>query len=185
LGGLTQIAQRREVAISASGLCQRFIPAAAAFLERLLQRLTQLHLEAETAPIPLLTCFRTVIVEDSTTISLPDELTEIRRGCRGSPGSSQAMLKLFVRWNVLTGDLRGPLLTEGRPADGKSPFNEEEVPAGGLHLADLGFCGLWRLQRWSQRITGQKRYYLMRLPPGTGLYTRGGHRLALRGMLPQ
>lgn len=92
-------------------------------------------------------------MEDSSTISLPDELVELWRGCGGSAGSNQATLKLFVRWNVLTGELQGPLLTAGRHSDGKSPFNEHEVPARGLYLADLGFFALWRLQQLSQRRT--------------------------------
>ena len=181
LDGFTQIAQRREVEITASGWHQRFTPEAVALMERL----TQVRLEAEAAPVALLKRFTAVIVEDSSTISLPDELAELWRGCGGSAGSSQAMLKLFVRWNVLTGDLRGPLLTQGRHADGKSPFNEDEVPAGGLYLADLGFFALWRLQRLSQRRAGRKRYYLLRLPVGTRLYTRAGHQLELRGIVPQ
>ena len=185
LDGFTQIAQRREVEITASGWHQRFTPEAVALMERLLERLTQVRLEAEAAPVALLKRFSAVIVEDSSTISLPDELAELWRGCGGSAGSSQAMLKLFVRWNVLTGDVQGPLLTQGRHADGKSPFNEEEVPAGGLYLADLGFFALWRLQRLSQRRDGRKRYYLLRLPVGTRLYTRAGHQLELRGIVPQ
>jgi len=185
LDGLTQVAQRREVQISASGLNQRFTPQAVAFLERLLERLTQVRLEGEVAPVSLLKRFRAVIVEDSSTIPLPEELVEIWRGCGGSEGTSQAMLKLFVRWNVLTGELHGPLLTDGRPASGKSPFNEEAVPAGGLYLADEGFFSLWRLEQLGRRIEGHKRYYVVRLPMRTGLSTRGGHRLLLRGLLPQ
>src|SRR5438105_9804433 len=110
LDGLTQIAQRREVQITASGWHQRFSPEAVAFVERLLERLTQVRLEAEAAPVALLKRFKAVIVEDSSTISLPDEVVELWRGC----GGSQAALKLFVRWNVLTGELQGPLLTPGR-----------------------------------------------------------------------
>jgi len=185
LDGLTQIAQRREVEITASGWHQRFTPAAVTFMERLLERLTQVRLEADVAPVALLKRFQAVIVEDSSTISLPDEVAERWRGCGGSTGSRQAMLKLFVRWNVLTGELHGPLLTTGRHADGKSPFNEQEVPAGGLYLADLGFFALWRLQQLSQRRDGHKRYYLLRLPVGTRLYTRTGHQLELRGIVPQ
>ena len=185
LDGLTQVAGRREVEITASGLCQRFTPQAADFLQRLLERLTQVRLQAEAAPMALLKRFRAVIVEDSSRISLPDELAEVWRGCGGSPGSSQATLKLFVRWNVLSGDLQGPLLTDGRQADAKSPFKEQEVPAGGLYLGDQGFFEQGRLQQWHQRKEGQRRYYIMRLPVGIGLYTRRGHRLLLAGILPQ
>ena len=185
LDGLTQVAGRREVEITASGLCQRFPPQAADFLQRLLERLTQVRLQAEVAPMALLKRLRAVIVEDSSRISLPDELAEVWRGCGGSQGSSQATLKLVVRWNVLSGDLQGPLLTDGRQADAKSPFKEQEVPAGGLYLGDQGFFEQGRLRQWHQRKEGQRRYDIMRLPVGTGLSTRKGHRLLLAGILPQ
>jgi hypothetical protein len=188
LDGLTQVAERREVEISASGLCQRFTPAAAQFLRRLLERLTQVRLEAEAAPVALLKQFPAVIVEESSWIHLPDELAQVWRGCRGwggSQGSSQATLKLFVRWNVLSGELQGPLLADGRQADARSPFKEQEVPAGGLYLGDQGFFEQGRLRQWHQRTAGHRRYYLMRLPMGTALYTRSGHRIVLSGMVPQ
>src|SRR5579864_7729040 len=97
LSGLTQVAGRRDVEITASGLSQRFTAEAADFLQRLLQRLTQVHLQAEAAPIPVLKRFSAVIVEDSTQISLPADLAEIWRGCGGSQDSGQAAIKLFVR----------------------------------------------------------------------------------------
>lgn len=185
LDGLTQVAGRREVEITASGLCQRFTEAAATFLQRLLERLTQVRLQAEAAPTALLKRFTAVIVEDSSQISLPDELAELWRGTGGSQGSSQAALKLFVRWNVLSGELHGPLLTDGRQADAKSPFKEQEVPVGGLYLGDQAFFEQGRLRQWHQRQEGHRRYYLMRLPVGTALYTRSGHRLVLPGLVPQ
>src|SRR5258708_38549368 len=47
LGGMTQIAQRREVEITASGWCQRFTPEAVAFLERLLGGPPEMRLVAD------------------------------------------------------------------------------------------------------------------------------------------
>ncbi len=181
LDGLTQIAGRREVEITASGLCQRFTPAAAEFLQRLLERLTQVRLQVEAAPVALLKRFTAVIIEDSSQISLPEELAEVWSGTGGQP----AVLKLFVRWNVLSGELAGPVLTEGRQADANSPFKEQALPAGGLYLGDQAFFEQGRLRQWHQRTAGQRRYYLMRLPLGTALYTRSGHRLVLAGLLPQ
>jgi hypothetical protein len=185
LDGLTQVIGRREVEITASGVCQRFTQAAADFLQRLLERLTRVRLQAEAVPTSLLKRFTAVIVEESSRISLPDELAGVWRGGGGSPGTSQAGLKLFVRWNVLSGELHGPLLTDGRQADAKSPFQDQEVPAGGLYLGDQGFFEQGRLRQWHQRTEGHRRYYLMRLPVGTALYTRSGHRLLLPGILPQ
>jgi hypothetical protein len=185
LDGLTQVAGRREIEITASGLHQRFTPQAAAFLQRLLERLTQVRLEAKAVPVALLKQFAAVIIEDSTRIHLPADLAQIWRGCGGSHGASQATLKLCVRWNMLSGELQGPLLTDEKQADAKSPFNEQEVPAEGLYLGDLGFFEQGRLRAWHHRRDGQRRYYLMRLPMGTALYTRGGHRIVLAGIMPQ
>lgn len=135
LDGLTQVAGRREIEMTASGLHQRFTPAAAEFLRRLLEQLTHVCLHAEAAPVALLKQFSAVIVEESTRIHLPDDLAEVWRGCGGSQGTSQTTLKVFVRWNVLSGELHGPLLTDGKQADAKSPLKEEEVPAAGVYLS--------------------------------------------------
>jgi hypothetical protein len=185
LEGFTQILERREVSISASGLSQRFTQQAAIFMQRLLERLAEVQMQAEAVDVPLLRRFSAVVVEDSSVILLPAELAAIWRGCGGSPGMSEAAIKLFVRWDVLGGKLEGPQLTDGRHSDNKSPFNEDELPAGGLYLADLGFFALWRLARLAQRREGGKRFFVMRLQYGTGLYTRSGHQIELRGLLPQ
>ena len=185
LEGLVQILERREVSITASGLSQRFTPEAASFLQRLLERCAQVQLQAEAVEVPLLRRFSAVIVEDSSVVMLPAELAEVWQGCGGSSGTSAAAAKLFVRWDVLGGTLEGPRLTDGRHSDHQSPFNEEELPAGGLYLADLGFFSQQRLRRLAQRREGGKRFFVMRLQFGTGLFTRSGHQLELRGILPR
>src|SRR5260370_21071165 len=79
LDGLTQVAGRREVEITASGLCQRFTQAAADFLQPLLERLTQVRLQAEAAPTPLLKRFSALILEDTNQISLPAQFALLWR----------------------------------------------------------------------------------------------------------
>lgn len=185
LEGLVQILERREVSITASGLSQRFTPEAATFMQRLLERLTQVPLQAEAVEVPLLRRFSAVIVEDSSQVLLPAALAEVWQGCGGSAGSSTSAVKLFVRWNVLSGQLHGPRLSDGRHNDNQSPFNEDELPAGGLYLADLGFFNQQRLRRLAQRAEGGKRFFVMRLQYGTGLYRRSGQQITLRGILPQ
>lgn len=78
-----------------------------------------------------------------------------------------------------------PRLTDGRHNDHHSPFSEDELPIGSLYLADLGFFDQQFLRRLAKRREGGKRFFVMRLQHGTGLYTRHGHRLDLRGLLPQ
>ena len=185
LSGFTQILQRREVSLPASGLSQRFTKEAATFMQRVLERLAEVQMQVEAVDVPLLRRFSAVRVEDSSVLLLPQDLVDIWRGCGGSTGMSEAAIKLFVRWDVLAGKLEGPRLTDGRHSDNKSPFNDDDLPVGGLYLADLGFFALWRLARLAQRREGGKRFFVMRLQYGTGLYTRSGHQLELRGILPQ
>jgi hypothetical protein len=181
LDGLSQVAQRREVSISASGLCQRFTQEAATFLQRLLQRLTQVHLQVEPAHLPLLSRFAAVVVEDCSSISLPDELETCFRGA----GAQRAGLKLWVRWDVLGGHLQGPLLTEAREPESRSPFNEEPLPDDGLYLADLAFFSLQRLQQVAHPQEGGRGWFVMRLNQHTALYTHSSHRIELAGVVPR
>lgn len=183
--GFVQILGRREVTITASGLCQRFTQEAASFLQRLLERLAAEQMEAERVEIPLLRRFSAVVVEDSSSIMLPAPLAEIWRGYGDDQGTNAAMVKAFVRWDVLSGTLEGPRLTEGRHSDNKSPLNEDDLPVGGLYLADLGFFSQHRLCRLAQRRGGGKRYFVMRLQSKTRLSTRRGHLINLRGILPR
>jgi hypothetical protein len=185
LEGFTQILERREVSITASGLSQRFTKEAATFMQRLLERLAEVQMQVEAIDVALLRRFSAVMVEDSSCVLLPQELVDVWRGCGGSAGMSEAAVKLFVRWDVLQGKLEGPRLTDGRHSDNKSPFNDEDLPVGGLYLADLGFFALWRLCRLARRRGGGKRFFVMRLQHGTALSTRSGHQLELRGLLPQ
>src|SRR5216684_3279546 len=157
--GLTQVLGRRDVSITASGLSQRFTPEAAALLQRVLERLSA------------------------------EQLEQMWRGCGGSAGMSEAALKLFVRWDVLCGKLEGPALEQGRRNDKRGPLAVEDLPDGCLYVADLGFFGVQRLTQVVGRAAGRrgrrKRYFVSRYQTKTVLLTRSGHRIKLRGVLPQ
>lgn len=90
-----------------------------------------------------------------------------------------------MRWDVLNGQLDGPLLTNGKNNDRKSPFPAGQIPAGALSLADLGFFGLQRLRELTRRQEGVKGYGVTRWFQRVCLLVRSGHRLSLRGILPQ
>ncbi|GHO82393.1 IS4 family transposase [Dictyobacter formicarum] len=183
--GFVQLLSRREVNVTASGFSQRFTQAAATFLQQVLERLTQVQIQAEAVDVALLRRFRAVIVEDSSSILLPAELASIWQGWGNGEQVNAAAVKLFVRWDVLGGKLEGPRLTDGRQTDTKSPFNTDTLPDGGLYLADLGFFSLGRLTGLAHRTEGSKRFFVMRWQYGTGLFTRSGHQIELRGVLPQ
>lgn len=184
LSGLAQIGGRREVHVTESAISQRFTPACAIMFLKIMQRLAEVTLEGEKVEIPLLKQFSAVIVEDSTSITLPAELAEIWRGCGEEGSTSSAGVKAFVRWNVLNGEFYGPRLTNGRVNDHKSPFEIEELPEDSLYIADLGFFAIERFCRIAREKT-RKRYFVTRLQSKTNLYNRRGHCINLAGILPQ
>jgi hypothetical protein len=182
LSGLAQIGGRREVHVTESAISQHFTPECAEMFLQIMQRLAEVHLESEKVDIPLLKQFSAVIVEDSTIISLPPELEKIWRGCGGD--GSKAAVKAFVCWNVLSGELLGPRLSDGRTNDHKTPFEIDELPEWSLYIADLGFFAIERFFRIAKEKKG-KRYFVSRLLAKTNVYNRRGHRIDLMGILPQ
>lgn len=185
LDGLCQVLQRCQIGISASGLNQRFTPQLVTFFQRLLERLVQAKLRQDlVVDLPVFKNFSAVIVEDSTTIPLPDALASQWQGCGGNEQTSGAALKLMVQWNLSTGQLLGPSCHAGKTSDLKAAIAVEELPEGCLYLADLGFWDLVRLLKFRPGHRKRKRFFVSRYKTGTTLLTKGGHRLDLRGVLP-
>src|SRR5947207_9123080 len=145
-------------------------------------------MQVEPVEIALLKQFSAVILEDSSSITLPPKLAEVWRGCGGSAGASEAAIKLFVRWDVLRGELCGLGLEQGRRNDKRGPLALCDLPTGCLYIADLGFFGVQRLTTIAHGEPGQqgvKRCFVSRYQAKTVLQTRGGHRIEMRGILPQ
>lgn len=178
---LTQVAQYSHVTVSDTGLDNRFNEQGASFLLRLLQETVACVVQEAAVEQRLLRRFAGVVLEDSCQVTLPTELWEVWRGSGGREGASQAAVKLHVRLELRTGALQGPLLTDGRTPDNKSPLSIESLPERCLYLADVGYFSLERLQRLHE----SGRMFVQRLKGGTGLYNKKGHQLVLKGLLPQ
>ena len=78
---------------------------------------------------------------------------------------------------------------KGRRNDKRGPLAVEDLPDGCLYVADLGFFGVQWLAQVAGRAAGRrgrrKRYFVSRYQTQTVLLTRSGHRIKLRGVLPQ
>lgn len=141
---------------------------------------------ASAVSLPLLQQFRAVLLEDSSSISLPSSLKRVWGGCGGSPSTSgkdprtQAGLKLVVRWDLLRGLLHGPHVQEGRRHELSSVLRAQELPAGSLWIADLGY---WTL-KWLHEVSRRGAFFLMRYKTGIVLWL-GQQRLDLLAVLPQ
>jgi hypothetical protein len=178
---LTQALCGREVTISASGLSQRFGPEAADFLHAVLQRLVQATVCTNPAPIELLNRFEAVVLEDSTTIALPDALQERWPGCGGSREHTAAALKIHVQWDLRRGSLRGPVLTPSRVADQCSPLRAMPLEAGTLYISDLGYFGL----TWLRHHAASGGWFLTRPRSNTGFLDEEGQELCLQEIGPR
>ena len=178
---LASVAELHDVEVTDTAVQKRFTPKAAAFLHRVLEEACSLVVQAaQDVPVTLLRRFSAVILEDSSSIALPDELAEVWQGCGGNQEHTAAAVKLHVRWELKRGRLWGPALTDGRASDRRSPFTEEQIVRGSLEIKDLGYFQLDHLE--ARRAAGA--YSLTRWQAGTRLFTDDGQKLSLADVLP-
>jgi hypothetical protein len=163
------------VQVTPQAVEQRFTPALVTFLERLLRRGLQHLVAANTSLAPLLTRFTSVLLHDSTTITLPDELHDRFPGCGGSHGSGKAAMKVQLQWDLRSGALPGVSIEAGRDCDYKTPLQTAPLPKATLVITDLGFFDTAVFKKRSDEGV----YWLSRLQFGTAVFTREGHPLSL------
>jgi hypothetical protein len=145
---LAQTAATLGVQISPQGLAERFSERAAQCVERVLHAAVQQVIAAAPVALPLLQRFTALYLDDSTQVTLPAALASVWRGSGGgaTAAGQSAALKLPVRLDWKSGQLRGPCLQAGRASDRTSPTQHTPLPAGSLRLADLGYFALDVLQ---------------------------------------
>jgi hypothetical protein len=170
LSELTQVAAKLGATLSPQALAQRFTAEAAALLEGVLAAAVEQAVAAEPAAVELLGRFAGVEVLDSSTVRLPDALRGVWAGCGGRVArGTAAALKLTVRFDLLTGRLVGPLLSDGKAQDRAGARQHAAVPPGSLRLADLGF---WCLAVF-RRIGQDGAFWLSRLDLQTSVWVDG------------
>jgi hypothetical protein len=175
---LSQTAAALGVDITPQALDQRFTEAAAACLKEVLHAALARVVAAHPVAIPLLARFTAVVLQDSSTIVLPDILAPVWQGCGGNTAErTTAALKLQVRLEMQTGRL-DVQLQDGRAADQAAEF-PATLAAGALHLADLGY---WSLDAF-RTLTHQGVFWLSRLQVQTAIYTATGQRHDLLALL--
>ena len=95
---LSSVATLREVEVTDTAVHKRFTKPRAHFLHATLEEMTDVVVEAEReVPLELVSRFEAVVLEDSSTIALPNELAACWKGCGGAPGEGHAAVKLHVR----------------------------------------------------------------------------------------
>ncbi len=139
---LAQMAARIGVSVSPQAIHERLTknPATATLLRTVLTRSITLAVASDPVAIPLLQRFTAIVLNDSTSITLPDELADHARGCGGSSDkNTAAALKCGLQIDLLHGTITHLDLADGRASDRRLPMATAWLPAGSLRLADLGF----------------------------------------------
>jgi hypothetical protein len=113
-------------------------------------------------------------------IPLPRALASVWQGLGDSQGASAAV-KLQVRWDLHTGQLAGPALQPARCHDRTTPYGIDDLPAGSVELADLGYFCLEELP--AKQALGQ--YCVRRDKLRTEVLTLEGEPLDLLAWLSQ
>jgi hypothetical protein len=167
---LAQTAATIGVKISAQGLDQRFTEEGARLLKRILdQAVTQL-IQGETPGLPILKRFSAVYIQDSSVVDLPEDLTKVWSGCGNGVGTGQAAVKIEVRLDLLSGEMIGPFLEDGRIHDAVSHIQSVPTPARSLRIADLGY---WSLDEMDE-IAKAGGFWLSRLKSRIKVALPGG-----------
>jgi hypothetical protein len=143
LDELSQTAATLGLEITPQGLDKRFTPEASECLKQVLEASVETVITVDSQSLPILQRFNGVYLQDSSTITLPDELSALWLGCGGSSSdNTQSSVKIQVRWDVKHGAIIGPYLQDGRQHDNNSCLSEMSLPTGALRLADLGYFSL-------------------------------------------
>lgn len=182
MSALSHFARHSGMSISGPGLQDRYTQAAAAFLQILLNiAFTQLVV-ADPVAIPLLGRFSEVIVEDSSTFSLPDECQEQWKGCGGSRASgTQSAFKIQVRWDLLCGGFKGLAMQDGRTPDNRSPLKGTRRGLKSVRNGDLGYFDTAEFAQ--EEAAGE--YYFSRYKSSVKLYDEQGHELDVLALLTE
>ena len=162
-------------------IAQRLTPETAEMLKTTLDAAIAdvIEIAAEPQALPLLEHFKGVFVQDSTWLSLPDELNATWQGPRKKKHPKKSALKLHLRFDIFTGGFEHFQLTDGITADSTVEKQFHQLPPGSLRLADLGYFSLDELEK----LTENRVYWITRLKAGCHLFDAAGEALSLDNLL--
>lgn len=174
---LGRFAHTVGVTVSKQAIAERLTQKTAHWLCRVLETAVSTVIAACPLTQGVLARFPAVILEDASSIQLPEVLACHWRGCGG--GGSAASVKLGVRWDIRSGQLQGPLLQDGRSHETRNAVHALSLPVGGVWVADAGYYSL----RYLRQVQEQGSFFVIRPYGNLAVSTLTGHRLALARVL--
>ena len=176
---LCQTAIVTGLEITPQGLEQRFTEEACHLMKGILDETLTQAIKANEVTVPILQKFKGVHVMDSSTVQLPEELAQIWTGCGNGSESGKAAVKLEVRLDLLSGEIDGPILTNGRTNDRKVAKQHKPLVAGSLIIADLGYWRLDTIADYNRRGV----YWVSRAQIQTSIYDQDGQKWTLTDLI--
>ncbi|GAC1565873.1 MAG: IS4 family transposase [Ktedonobacteraceae bacterium] len=182
MSDLSHFARHSGMKITGQSLHERYTRTAATFLQELLNVAFTQVVAADPVALPLLRRFREVIVEDSSTFTLPDACREWWQGCGGSSAKgTQSAFKIQVRWDLLRGGFTGLGLQDGRTPDNRSPLKGVRRGAKSVRISDLGYFDTAEFAEEAEA----EEYFLSRYKSSVKLYDKQGNELNLLAFLSE
>jgi Transposase DDE domain len=157
--------------LTKQSLFERMSPKAVGFLQAVLEALLGTLATAPTSVPAALQGFGRVLVQDSTTLQLPEKLTRFFPGASNQKGAQGALLKIQACYDLLSQSFVCFSLSSYRRNDqAASPEVLPLVRAGDLILRDLG-CFVLEV---FQQIALANAFFLSRLRVGVRLWEADG-----------
>lgn len=168
----------KNIVISKQAVDKRINEHFVNFLESILASLIARNI---TVPSPISSAFKRVVLQDSSTVRLPDHLAKEFPGNKNGKGKTYAMLKIQTMYNLLTEQFcyfhLTPFTTNDQHA---ATMDTECVEENDLIIRDLGYFVLAALTR----IIACKAFFISRLRYGMAVYDpKTGKRLNLLSIL--
>lgn len=174
-----QSVSRAGRAVTAQAVQARMTAESAEFLKQVLESLITKVVIPDKIGRSILDRFTEVNVQDSTTVTLPDELRHIWASCSGRACHSNAAIKIQVDWDLRNGVFKNITLHDGKEQDRKAPAQNAQVVPGSLRVADLGYFSLPVLKATAEA----GGYWLTRLLPQVGLQDENGEHFDVESWL--
>lgn len=171
LDQLCQMASRLGGDVSPQALDQRFDARSAACLEQVLHTAMTHLVTAARVAVPLLQRFTGVVLQDTTTITLPNDFAARWPSCGGRTSTTPAAaLKCGVQLDLLTGTLYPVTFASERTQDQTLMWAAPPFAPGTLRIADLGFFNFDSFAT----LSAQGWYWLSRVRVNTALTDADG-----------
>lgn len=173
LDRLCGLLKEKGIKISKQGLHQRFNAGALKLMSNLLAKSLEEFKTEKNEVLDLLRRFSSIKIQDSSSISLPENLELSYKGCGGS--GSKAGLKLQVLFDYVRGQIDKVSTAQGCESDQGFDGHLGHLEKGALYLQDLGYFKL----KSFQKIREKEAYFISRYLYPTTLLTQSGKPLAL------